>query len=62
METAQMRFGDNSGFITAADTKICEELVDGVMKKLQIHEQAEQTIGTISGGQRKRFCIARELV
>ena len=62
METAQMRFGDNSGLITAADTKHCEELVDNVMKKLRIDEQAEQTIGTISGGQRKRFCIARELV
>eukprot|EP00400_MALV-I_sp_L67-5_P000340 gene340-717_t len=44
------------------DKKACVDLVDSIMKTLKIDEQAHQTCGTISGGQRKRFCIARELV
>lgn len=39
-----------------------QSVIDDILDKLHLHKQANTLISKLSGGQRKRVCIALELV
>ncbi len=44
------------------DEKIIEEKIDGILVSLNIFDIKHQSISSISGGEKKRVCIATELI
>jgi ABC-type multidrug transport system ATPase subunit len=47
---------------TGAESRVLRQRIDGVLREVRLDQHADTRVGRLSGGQRKRACVAVELL